>query len=55
MNSKEWRSLPAVRNGNVFLLDLELFKHNDPLALEQQLSIQTELLTNVHTTANGAQ
>lgn len=55
MNTKEWRSLPAVRNGKVFLLDLELFKHNDPLALEQQLSIQTELLTNVHRTANGAQ
>lgn len=55
MNSKEWRSLPAVRNGNVFFLDLELFKYNDPLALEQQLSILTELLTNVHRTAYGTQ
>lgn len=55
MNSKEWRSLPAVRNGNVFFLDLELFKYNDPLALEQQLSTLTELLTNVHRTAYGTQ
>lgn len=55
MNSKEWRCLPAVRNGNVFFLDLELFKYNDPLALEQQLSILTELLTNVHRTAYGTQ
>lgn len=55
MNSKEWRSLPAVRNGNVFFLDLELFKYNDPLALEHQLSILTELLTNVHRTAYGTQ
>lgn len=55
MNSKEWRGLPAVRNGNVFFLDLGLFKYNDPLALEQQLSILTELLTNVHRTAYGTQ
>lgn len=55
MNGKEWRSLPAVRNGNVFFLDLELFKYNDPLALEQQLSILTKLLTNVHRTAYGTQ
>ncbi|MCM3495691.1 helix-turn-helix domain-containing protein [Paenibacillus lactis] len=55
MNSKEWRRLPAVRNGRVFFLDLELFKYNDPLALEQQLTILTELLTNVHRTAYGTQ
>lgn len=55
MNSKEWRRLPAVRNGKVFFLDLELFKYNDPLAWEQQLTILTEILTNVHRTAYGTQ
>lgn len=48
MASNAWRSLPAVQNGRVYLIDLELFKHNDPIALELQLAIQTELLTKVH-------
>ncbi|GGF61943.1 hypothetical protein GCM10010912_03860 [Paenibacillus albidus] len=46
--SREWKELPAVRNGRIYPIDLELFKHNDPIAIEQQLMVQTELLTKVH-------
>jgi iron complex transport system substrate-binding protein len=48
MSDPEWLELPAVRNGNVYVVQLDLFKHNDPIALEQQLDVQTEHLTKVH-------
>lgn len=48
MSSEHWNSLPAVKNGHVYPIDLQLFKYNDPIALEQQLQVQLELLTKVH-------
>lgn len=53
MTSEEWAALPAVKNGNVYPIDLELFKYNDPIALEQQLDIQVKLLTKVHGTSHN--
>ncbi|WP_158289301.1 AraC family transcriptional regulator [Paenibacillus flagellatus] len=52
LSSEPWMAQPAVRNGNVYPVDLELFKHGDPLALELQLEVQTRLLTKVHGTSH---
>ncbi|GAA3405800.1 helix-turn-helix domain-containing protein [Paenibacillus hodogayensis] len=45
MSSELWQGLDAVRKGRVYEVDINRFAWNDPLSLEQQLDIQTRLLT----------
>ncbi len=41
-----WSQLPAVQNGQIYGLKLEEFGYDDGLALERQLRIQVNYLTN---------
>ncbi|PYI57483.1 ABC transporter substrate-binding protein [Paenibacillus flagellatus] len=44
MNSELWKSLPAVKNGRVYRLNIDQFAAGDLISLEKQLELQTEML-----------
>ncbi|WP_110112444.1 ABC transporter substrate-binding protein [Bacillus sp. CGMCC 1.16541] len=43
-NSGLWKQLPAAQKGNVYEIELDEFFNFDPISLEKQLDIQTELI-----------
>ena len=46
-----WKGLEAVKNGQVYEIDFDLLYNEDPVAMEQQLDILTELLVGDGATA----
>ncbi|MFF2886266.1 ABC transporter substrate-binding protein [Paenibacillus sp. NPDC057967] len=45
MKSDFWKSVPAVKNNQVYFYDSKIFAMDDPYSLEAQLGIVTDLLT----------
>ncbi|SDK27674.1 ABC transporter substrate-binding protein [Sediminibacillus albus] len=45
-NSNVWQSLDAVKNDQVYEINLDEFFYFDPIALEEQLEIQLDLMLN---------
>ncbi|WP_226035533.1 ABC transporter substrate-binding protein [Aquibacillus saliphilus] len=43
-NSAVWQSLDAVKNNNVYEIDIDEFFYFDPISLEDQLDIQVDLM-----------
>ncbi|WP_138420077.1 ABC transporter substrate-binding protein [Aquibacillus sediminis] len=43
-NSDVWQSLDAVKNNNVYEINIDDFFYFDPIALEEQLDVQVDLL-----------